>query len=237
MKLLEESILKPKPLLRGFSPQRAIYIPVDPPSRILGDVLKKRASQYKETSFGRFFLWDNIAVLYQCIGASSAVIGLEHLIASGAKEMIILGFCGSLNPDFSCLDVVSIHKAYSEEGTSRHYVPRKKMFRASGMLRQVIENSLLDRNLAFLQGVSVSTDAPFRETRSWLEDKQKKGIDVVDMEASAVFALGEYHKIPAAALMIVSDELTGKKWKNVFRLPKLKAKVKEYFIPFLEKQS
>ena len=237
MKLPEESILKPKPLLKGFSPKRAIYIPVDPPSRIFEDVLKKRASRHKETSFGRFFLWDNIAVLYQCIGASTAVIGLEHLIASGAEEMIILGFCGSLNPNFSCLDVVSIDKAYSEEGTSRHYVSRKKVFRASDMLRQAIESSLIDRKLPFLQGISVSTDAPYRETKSWLEDKRKKGIDVVDMEASAVFALGEYHNIPAAALMIVSDELTGKKWKNVFRFPKLKTKVKEYFIPFLETKS
>lgn len=235
MKASGELIFKPKPL-KGFSPRRAIYIPVDPPSRIFEDVLKKNASQYKETLFGQFFLWDNIAVLYRCIGASSAVIGLEHLIASGAEEMMILGFCGSLNPDFSCLDVVSVNKAYSEEGTSRHYIPRKKVFHASDMLRQSIENSLIDRDLAFLKGVSVSTDAPFRETRSWLKDKQKKGISVVDMEASAVFALGEYHSIPTAALMIVSDELAGKKWKNVFKYPKLKAKVKEYFFPFLEKK-
>jgi purine-nucleoside phosphorylase len=34
------------------------------------------------------------------------------------------------------------------------------------------------------------------------------------MEASAVLALGEYYGIPAAALMIVSDELSPKKWKT-----------------------
>jgi uridine phosphorylase len=232
MKASGEPIVKPKPL-RGFSHRKVIYIPVDLPSRIMRNVLKKKASRIKETPFGHVFLWNNTAVLYGCVGASLAVMGLEHLIASGTEEIIILGFCGSLSPDLSCLDVVSISKAHSEEGTSNHYIKRKKIFSSSGPLRQKIEDNLVERNLPFMKGITVSTDAPYRETVDWVLDKQKKGIDVVDMEASAVFALGEHHNIPAAALMIVSDELTGKKWKNVFKFPRLNTKIKQYFFPFL----
>ena len=232
MKASGEPILKAKPL-KGFSHRKAVCIPVDPPSRIFWKLLKKKATRTKETPFGHVFLLDNMAVLYGCIGASLAVIGLEHLIATGAEEILILGFCGSLNPDLSTLDVVSINKAYSEEGTSNHYIKRKKIFHSSGPLRQKIQDNLVERNLPFLEGATVSTDAPFRETRSWLLDKQKKGIDVVDMEASAVFSLGEYYDIPTAALMIVSDELTGKRWKNVFKYPRLNTQIKEYFFPFL----
>ncbi len=232
MKASGEPIYKPKSL-KGFQHKKIVYIPVDTPSRTIWNELKKKVLREKKTPFGHYFLLDNTAVLYQCIGASSAVIGLERLIASGTQEMVILGFCGSLNPDFSVLDAVSIKKAYSEEGTSRHYIARKKIFHASIQLRQKIEKSLVERNLPFSGGFTVSTDAPFRETRGWLQDKQKKGINVVDMEASAVFALGEYHDIPAAALMIVSDELAGKKWKSVFKIPRLNTRIKEYFIPFL----
>lgn len=232
MQVPGESILKPKPL-RGFSHRKAVYIPVDTPSRVFWNELKKKASRTKKTPFGHIFLLDKTAVLYGCVGASLAVMGLEHLIASGAEEILTLGFCGSLNPDVSTLDVVSINKAYSEEGTSRHYIERKKIFHSSGPLRQNIENGLVERNLPFLEAVAVSTDAPYRETRKWLEDKQKRGIDVVDMEASAVFALGEYHNIPTAALMIVSDKLMGKKWKNVFKYPRLNTQIKQYFFPFL----
>jgi uridine phosphorylase len=232
MKELGEPIFKPKPL-KGFHHYKAVYMPVDTPSQTLWNELKKRVLREKKTPFGHYLLLDSTVVFYQCIGASSAVIGLERLIASGTQEIIILGFCGSLNPGFSLLDAVSINKAYSEEGTSRHYVARKKIFHASIQLREKIEKSLIDRNLPFSLGSTVSTDAPFRETQSWLRDKQKKGIDVVDMEASAVFALGEYHGIPTAALMIVSDELTGKKWKKVFKIQKLNTRIKEYFIPFL----
>ena len=232
MKAPGEPIFKPKPM-KGFSHRKAVYIPVDPPSRIFWNVLEKKSLRNKKTPFGHVFLLDNTAVLYGCIGASSAVIGLEHLIATGAEEILILGFCGSLNPALSTLDVISICKAHSEEGTSNHYIERKKIFNSSGLLRHKIEDNLGKRNLPFLEGITVSTDAPFRETKSWLLDKQKKGIDVVDMEASAAFALGEYHDIPTAALMIVSDELTGKKWKNAFKYPRLNTQIKEYFIPFL----
>lgn len=229
-----DPIFKPNPL-KGFSHRRALYIPVDPSSRVLGDVIKKKASRHKQTPHGHFFLCKNTAVFTHCVGAPSAVIGLEQLIASGTEELMILGFCGSLNPDFSCLDVVSVSKAYSEEGTSGHYIPGKKIFRASGPLRQMIEDYLAERKLPFLQGVTISTDAPFRETKSWLQDKQNKGIDVVDMEASAVFALGEFYSIPTAALMIISDELTGKSWKKMQNSPRLNAQLKDYFLPFLEK--
>ena len=234
MRVPGEPIIKPKPL-KDFSHRKAVFIPVDTPFRILRNVLEKKASKEKKTPFGHFFLLDNTAVLYQCIGAPSAVIGLEQLIATGAEEIVILGFCGSLNPDISFLDVVSVNRAFSEEGTSRHYIARKKIFHPSGHLKKKIENVLTGQNLPFLEGTTVSTDAPFRETQSWLQSKQKRGIDVVDMEASAVFALGEHHEIPTAALMIVSDELTGKKWKNVIKSPRLNARIRNYFFPFLGK--
>ena len=235
MKAPDEPIVKPVPM-KGFVHRRAFYIPVDPPSRIIETTLKKKAARKRELPYGNFYQWDDTAVLTRSIGAPASVMGLELLIASGSEEIVILGFCGSLNPALSCLDVVSIRQAYSEEGTSDHYIRTKKIFSSSGPLRQRIESDLAERNLPFFQGVTVSTDAPFRETRSWLKEKQQKRIDVVDMEASAVFALGEHRGIPTAALMIVSDELGVKKWKNVFKYPRLNAQIKNYFIPFLEEK-
>ncbi len=232
MKRPGDPMIEPKPL-KGFSRPKAVYVPVDIPSGILGKWLKKKALRQKSTPYGSWFLLDDAVVLYQSIGAPLAAMGLELAIAGGTKEILMLGFCGSLNSGLSALEVVSVTKAHSEEGTSRHYIAEKKIFDASYGLRSEIENDLISRNLPFRQGVAVSMDALYRETGIWVQDKQKKGIDVVDMEASAVFALGEYHDIPAAALMIVSDELAGKEWKNIFRDPELSVRVEDYFIPFL----
>lgn len=231
--MADDAIVKPKPL-KGFDKKSAVYIPLDASSRLMEKRLEKNALKYVKTRFGCFVLLRKKAVLFQCMGAPLAVVALEQLIASGAAEILMLGFCGALNPNLSLLDVVSVEKAWSEEGTSRHYMPRKRIFRASTYMRQKIERSLRARDLPFRRGVTVSTDAPFRETRMWLEDKQRRGMDAVDMEASAVFALGKFYSIQTAALMIVSDEVSAREWKTGFKDPQMDERIRDYFFPFID---
>jgi len=231
-KLHEESILKPKPI-KDFVGKNVVYIPNDSPSRILQKTIKKLASKEKNTGFGYFYLLKNKIVLYLSLGAPSAILSLEGLVASGAQEIIILGFCGSLNPKYKIGNAVCISKALSEEGTSKHYFSQKRIFYPSSTLKNRVERILHSMNLPYLNGALVSTDAPYRETKSWLDEKQKKGINCVDMEASAVFALAKYHNIQAAALMIISDELSSGVWKKGFHNPELEENIKKYFIPFI----
>jgi purine-nucleoside phosphorylase len=232
MKEIEKSIVRPKSI-PGLSRKRVIFFPVDSSSNIIHKVIKKKSMLRKTFPFGQLYFLRNKTVLYQSIGAPAAVMCLEGLIASGAKEIILLGFCGSLNPEFLMKDVVSISKARSEEGTSRHYIPEKESFSPSDRLTEEIENQLHSNDLQFKRASIVSTDAPFRETRTWLEQKQKDYIDLVDMETSAVFALAEFKGIEAAALMIVSDEVWSGKWKKGFSKKWLEEQMKTYFLPFL----
>ena len=230
----KDVILKPR-ALKDFISEQVIYIPLDDPSLPLLSAIKKRTLKEKKTIFGDFYLLEDRTVLYKCLGAPSAVLSLEPLIVSGAKEIVILGFCGSLNRNFTISDAVIISKAFSEEGTSRHYFPRKRIFDPSPSLKEKIETVLHSSKLSFLTGSLVSTDAPYRETRLWLKEKQKRGIDVVDMEVSAVFALAKFYGIQAAALTIISDELWSGAWKEGFRTHEFKEKIKKYFIPFIDK--
>jgi len=216
----DDVILKPK-AFKNFSWKQVVYIPLDDPSLPLYSVIKKIALKEIKTIFGDLYLLKDKVVLYKCLGSPSAVLSLEPLIVSGAKEIVILGFCGSLNQNFRIMSAVSI--------------PRKRIFDPSPALKTKIETVLHSSKLAFLSGSLVSTDAPYRETRPWLKDKQKRGIDVVDMEISAVFALAKFYGIQAAALTIISDELWSGVWKEGFRTPEFKEKIGKYFIPFIEK--
>ncbi len=231
-RLHEPGLIKPDPI-KDFNADRVIYFPLDAPSRPLIRTLKKTASKEITTLFGSLYLLKDKAVLTHCIGAPLAVLALETLVVSGAKEIIIIGFCGSFNPDYRMMSAVSVSRALSEEGTSKHYLPKKKIFHPSPALKNKIESRLRSSSLPFLTGSLVSTDAPFRETRSWLNDQKNKGLALVDMEASAVFALAEFHGIQAAALMIISDEIRSGAWKHGFNSPKLEEKIKEYFIPII----
>ncbi|MGD9346755.1 MAG: nucleoside phosphorylase [Candidatus Aminicenantes bacterium] len=228
-----ESLIKPQPL-KGFGQRTVLYVPMNLPSFKIQNVLKDKAKYEKITPMGHLYGFANSVVLAQCVGAPLAVMALERLIASGAKEIIILGFCGALD---ECTDIgqaVSVTKALSDEGTSKHYFSRKRLFRASSKLRTRVENTLADRALSFVNGPVVSTDAPFRETRIWLDRNRKKGIAYVDMETSAVFALAHFYGIHAAALHMVSDTLTSTSHRMGFHSLKLARNIQRYFLPFID---
>jgi purine-nucleoside phosphorylase len=230
----EKTIVKPEPW-KGFAEKNIVYVPFDSPSQVIQKTLKKSCLKEKDTGFGWLYLLKSNVVLYHSISAPLAVLCLESLIASKAKRILLLGFCGSLNPSYRVMDVISISRAFSDEGTSRHYLPRKRIFHPSLAIKNRVEDILRQASLPFLTGTVVSTDAPYRETESWLKRKQKRKIDLVDMETSAVFALAEFRRIEAAALLVVSDELWDKTWKKAFKLPELEEKIKKYFLPFISK--
>jgi len=232
-KNIEKGILQPKPI-KGFSKKRIVYFPLDAPSQSILGLIKQSALKEIQSIFGDFYLLKDKIILYKSLGAPSAVLSLEPLIVSGAKEIIIIGYCGSLHPDYRMMDAISISKAFSEEGTSRHYFPRKRIFHPSSELKKRLENILETSNLHFLSGSVVSTDAPFRETRSWLKEKQKREIGLVDMEVSAVFALAQFYGIQATALLIVSDEIWSGVWKIAFKGSEFEQKIKDYFIPVIK---
>jgi len=229
-------IVRPKPF-KGFLVDRVIYMPVDVPSGLIKKYLREHAGREKQTDWGVLFGFERTVVLFQAVGAPLAVLSLEKLVASGAKEILILGFCGSLNPEYKLASSIIITKAYSNEGTSGHYCPGQKVFPASPGLQKAVEKRLKDRELPFLRGAAVSTDAPYRETPAWLRKMRQRGIDVVDMEASAVFGLARSYGLQAAALMIVSDELFSGRWKNGFSDPRPAKAVQDYFFPFLGNRS
>ncbi len=231
-KVHEKGIVKPR-LIKDLRTKQVVYFPVDVPSLPILSTLKKSALKEIHSMFGDFYFLQEKVILTRCLGAPSAALSLEPLIASGAKEIMVIAYGGSLNSDYRMMKAVSVSKALSEEGTSRHYFPKRRIFHSSPVLRKKLEGILESFGLPYLEGSIVSTDAPFRETRSWLKDKQKKGIDLVDMETSAVFALAEFFGIHAAALLIVSDELWSGDWKVGFRRPEFGQKIKEYFIPII----
>ena len=232
--MTEESIVKPPPF-KGFSAPKVIYVPVDSHSCVVKNWLQERAQKEFAFPMGQLFHLSDRIVLYGCVGAPSAVLSLESLIASGAQEIVILGHCGSLCRRARLFDAVSVVEALAEEGTSSHYFAEKQEFYPDLELRERIEAQLRVAGLPILTGSVVSTDAPYRETQSWLDKNLERGLDCVDMETSAVFALAEYHKLRAAALLIVSDELSDCGHNKGFMNPRLEEQMQEYFLPVIEK--
>ncbi len=162
------------------------------------------------------------------LGAPAAVARLEELRSCGVKEFIFLGSAGSLKKDLGPGQVLVCTKAIADEGTSQHYLLEQQEqqgqqhYSAHGELGHWLEQVLLKNSIDFVQGVSWTTDAPYRETQSKVDDFVKRGACVVDMEASALFAVGAFYGLKVAGVFVVSDQLTEGQWRPHFREARVK---------------
>lgn len=157
-----------------------------------------------------------LAVLHSFIGSAAAAMMLEEMIASGAREVIEVGLCGGLVPSVHVGDIVVADEAFVDEGTSSHYFKNPRRFSASEELTGTIERTLKKEAIGYKVGGVWTTDAPYRETRTKLLRFRGEGAIGVNMESSALFAVGNYRHIDIASLQVVSDLVGERDWRPSF---------------------
>ncbi len=153
------------------------------------------------------------------IGAPNSVTMLESLIANGAKRVIAVGCCGSLQPELKVGELVIPTEAISEEGASRHYRPDLYPPRASEPLVETVENLASQKKWPIRKGAVWTTDAPYRETCEKVKKYANDGVLAVEMELSALFTVARCREIELAGVIAVSDELASLEWKQGFFEP------------------
>jgi uridine phosphorylase len=158
-----------------------------------------------------------IALAGPMLGAPQSVLVLEKMIALGARQFIAAGWCGSLRKEVQIGDIVLPSGAISEEGTSGHY-PGVECAPSSTLI-EPLRSALASAGLNVHEGTVWTTDAPFRETRAKLEAFQSQGVLSVDMETSALFTVSRFRGADLAVVLVVSDNLSGRKWVHGFRDP------------------
>jgi len=150
------------------------------------------------------------------IGAPHAVMGMEKLIAMGARRILVLGWCGSLQPFLKIGDLVIPTHAISEEGTSQHYPTALNNPASDSALNRTLETALKEKKTPFTKGPIWTTDAIYRETPEKVTAYQQQNILAVEMEISALLAVSSFRSVRMAALLVVSDELFELKWNPGF---------------------
>lgn len=156
------------------------------------------------------------------IGAPATIAVMEELIACGAQTFIGLGWAGSLQPHARIGTLLIPNACLREEGTSRHYFPEDVILSPDQGLVELLQQTTEEHGTPALQGLQWTMDAPYRETLVKIEAYRQRGVLGVDMETSAMFALGKYRGVRVANLLVVSDELW-QEWNPAFGTPQLVA--------------
>jgi uridine phosphorylase len=100
-----------------------------------------------------------------------------------------------------------------DEGTSYHYLPPARSVEADSTLVQQISEAFAAQHIDHVRGTSWTTDAPYRETRRKVEAYRGEGVKAVEMEAAALFAVGQRLNVPTAAVLVIGDRLADHVWQ------------------------
>lgn len=150
-------------------------------------------------------------IAYQSpIGAPAAVMAAEEALCCGVDSVVAFGICGALTHVPPRTFVVPT-KAYSDEGTSGHYVHDSDCIELVGA--QKVAASLDKYGLKTISGPNWCTDALYRETRTRLEEMKSFGCISVDMECAALQAMASYRKKNFYTFFITADSLAGEEWE------------------------
>lgn len=157
------------------------------------------------------------------LGAPYAAMITEALIVWGIRKILFLGWCGAVNQTVSTGEVVIPESALIDDGTSPNYTDRQDIPAfADHQMLATIKAELKMRDQHFHSGPIWTTDAVFRETSEKVRYYRAKGALGVEMETSSIFSVARFRNAAAAAILIVSDELSTFKWRPGFKTPEFK---------------
>ena len=143
-----------------------------------------------------------IAVVSHGIGAAGAAICFEELIQIGARAIIRLGTCGSLQDHLNQGDLIVVSGAVREDGFTRLFAPEGYPAVASSKVVVAMEEAAKESISG--KGIVLSTDLFYPGILpSSLEIHRKAGVLAVEMETSALFVIGGIRKIWTGALLVV----------------------------------
>ena len=218
----DKSIVLPK-RQKGDSPlpEDALLIPSSWEFRLALDYFGLKHKRACRLDFASLYLLPHrkkeIALVGPCIGAPAAVLILEKMILLGAKNVLVLGCCGSLQEDINIGDMIIPEEAIRDEGTSFHYIDDRNFTpKADKKMTGLISKASEEQHLKIHAGKVWTTDAPYRETVKKVREYKRQNVLGVEMELSALMTVACLKKINLGGLLIVSDELSSLEWKKGF---------------------
>jgi len=201
----EDSVFKPENLLREARRQKSIPecdIPgicvLDPDGDIVEYLrrtgkasINKCWSCYHTRMYEFEHQGTTVGIVGQAVGASFAVLLAEQMFASGCELLISITSAGIILPPAGKNRFILIEQALRDEGTSHHYLPPDEPASIDPDLLDRLQPLQNEQALAVGIGKSWTTDAPYRETQSAIEQVRQRGITAVEMEAAALYAFGQ----------------------------------------------
>lgn len=152
--------------------------------------------------------------MYQSFVGEPACAGLyEDIIAMGSKRLILLGNCGVLDKNIEDCGIIIPTKAIRDEGLSYHYAPASDTIDVNTKYRELFKDVLKEFNYPYIEGITWTTDACYRETRDKVERRKGQGAICVEMECAGMQALCNFRETEFFQFFYAGDNLDHSQWQ------------------------
>lgn len=168
------------------------------------------------------------------VGEPLCVAHYEDLMAMGSKRLILLGNCGVLDKNIEDCGIIIPTEALRDEGTSFHYAPAGERIPVNRKYREEFKAVLKECGYPYVEGVTWTTDAPYRETREKVERRKKQGAICVEMECAGMQALCDFRGTEFFQFFYAGDNLDHSSWdpRSLSGGARLDDKTKILFLAF-----
>ena len=155
-----------------------------------------------------------LAVFYPGQGASLAAVSVERVLAAGIEVIVACGGAGAVVPDLALGHVIVVDSAVRDEGTSYHYVAPSREISTPEEVVAVLGEVAQKSGLTYTIGKTWTTDGFFRETAGRIQRRRDEGCIVVEAEAAALLAVGEFREAPIGVYLFAGDDVSGAVWEE-----------------------
>jgi len=141
------------------------------------------------------------------MGSANAATVMDLLSAVHPKACLFLGKCGGIKRKNKLGDLILPIAAIRCEGTSNDYFPPEVPALPAFNLQKAVSTTIRNHERDYWTGTVYTTNR-----RVWEHDElfktylRRVRAMAVDMETATLFITGFYNKIPAGALLLVSDQ-------------------------------
>ena len=150
---------------------------------------------------------EGVAIINFGMGSPNAATVMDLLSAINPEAVLFLGKCGGLKSKSQIGDFILPIGAIRGEGTSDSYFPKEVPSLPAFNLQKAVSTTIRNHSRDYWTGVVYTTNR-----RVWEHDDEFKNYlrmvraMAIDMETATLFSVGFRNKIPAGALLLISDQ-------------------------------
>lgn len=155
---------------------------------------------------------EEFALFKSGVGEPRCVGEYEEILAMGSRNLILFGTCGVLDPAIEDCGIILPTGALRDEGTSYHYAPPSDVIEMNRAYAPLFREVLREHGCRFVEGLTWTTDAVYRETPEKVARRRAQGAITVEMECAGMQALCDFRKTGFFQFLYAADNLGGESW-------------------------